>query len=34
MKYLADLSVQLDTHVTNARAHVFETPDARAIMSL
>jgi hypothetical protein len=33
-KSLADLSVQLDTHVLNARAHIFKTPHVRAIMHM
>jgi hypothetical protein len=31
---LAGLSVQLGTHVLNARAHVSKAPDVRAIIGL
>jgi hypothetical protein len=33
-KSLADLTVQLGTHVPNAHAHVFKTPHIRTIMCL
>jgi hypothetical protein len=33
-KSLADMSVQLETHVPNTRAHVSKVPHVRAIMCL
>jgi hypothetical protein len=33
-KSLAGQTIQLGSHVSNARMHVFEAPDVRAIMSL